>query len=315
MKLGQEGYYSQKDLEQLFQIWKADYEKKSNRPKRNNHHHHRFAGGQDDGENMESHGGSRNNNGTATPTGRSWREKGKWKWNAMQQEYGSDGKKRKTMSDHRAGRTEDVDEDIDEHGARGEEGKGREGGKGREDDQVDEFGDDPMEEDEVSDEDDYETDLQGESRKRRTDSTGDTSESGLSPEAHEQQMSRDPRQYRVNHHPTGPSGPGTQPAGSSSGAPLDPNALGVTAPAKKRRFRVRESKNHECKICSKRFSRPSQLQTHSFTHSGEVSFLCNFTTITTTLFHHTHSHSPFCKMLSCSNFLETSPMPYVLQIL
>ncbi|KAI9234415.1 MAG: hypothetical protein BYD32DRAFT_348022, partial [Podila humilis] len=36
-----------------------------------------------------------------------------------------------------------------------------------------------------------------------------------------------------------------------------------------------ESKNHECKICGKRFSRPSQLQTHSFTHSGEKPHQCH----------------------------------------
>ncbi|KAF8979745.1 hypothetical protein BGZ52_004620 [Haplosporangium bisporale] len=301
VKLGQEGYYRLKDLEQLFQIWKAEHEQRLSRPGRDDHHHHHFTGGQDDSENMENHGGSSSNNGTATPTGPSWREKAKWKLNAVLQEYGSDGKKRKTMNDHRAGRTEDVDEDLEEHGARGEEVNGREGGEGREDGQVDEFGDDPMEEDEDSDEDDYETDPQGESRKRQTDSAGDTSESGLTPEAHEQQMSRDPRQYKMNHHPTGSSGPGTQPASSSSGTPLDSN-LGVLAPSKKRRFRVRESKNHECKICGKRFSRPSQLQTHSFTHSGEKPHQCHMCykhfNVASNLKRHIRTHASSCRKSS-----------------
>ncbi|KAF9213449.1 hypothetical protein BGZ59_005347 [Podila verticillata] len=301
VKLGQEGYYRLKDLEQLFQIWKAEHEQRLSRPGRDDHHHHHFTGGQDDSENMENHGGSSSNNGTATPTGPSWREKAKWKLNAVLQEYGSDGKKRKTMNDHRAGRTEDVDEDLEEHGARGEEVNGREGGEGREDGQVDEFGDDPMEEDEDSDEDDYETDPQGESRKRQTDSAGDTSESGLTPEAHEQQMSRDPRQYKMNHHPTGSSGPGTQPASSSSGTPLD-STLGVLAPSKKRRFRVRESKNHECKICGKRFSRPSQLQTHSFTHSGEKPHQCHMCykhfNVASNLKRHIRTHASSCRKSS-----------------
>jgi hypothetical protein len=32
-----------------------------------------------------------------------------------------------------------------------------------------------------------------------------------------------------------------------------------------------EGKRHQCKACGKRFSRPSQLHTHSLTHSGEFS--------------------------------------------
>lgn len=39
-----------------------------------------------------------------------------------------------------------------------------------------------------------------------------------------------------------------------------------------RRVRVQENKSHKCDQCEKRFSRPSQLLTHSFTHSGEVIF-------------------------------------------
>ncbi|KAF9381999.1 hypothetical protein CPC16_009574 [Podila verticillata] len=35
-----------------------------------------------------------------------------------------------------------------------------------------------------------------------------------------------------------------------------------------------EVKRHACPICGKRFSRPSQLYTHSLTHSGEVNFCC-----------------------------------------
>ncbi|KAF9350078.1 hypothetical protein BGX26_011694 [Mortierella sp. AD094] len=41
-----------------------------------------------------------------------------------------------------------------------------------------------------------------------------------------------------------------------------------------RRLRAAESKNHWCGECGKRFSRPSQLVTHSLTHSGEKPHQC-----------------------------------------
>ncbi|KAG0330201.1 hypothetical protein BG000_011777 [Podila horticola] len=219
-----------------------------------------------------SHGSSGGNNDTITTTGPSWREKAKWKWNAMLQEFGPDGKKRKTMNDNqRVDRTEDAEEEGNEYGpsqpVRGE---------GCEDAQVYELEDDPMEEDEDGEEDDYETDLQGESRKRRTESAGETSESGSSHEAQDgihHQKPRDVRHHGTSHHPTAPSGPSRQPDDSS--APVDSNMLVASAPAKKRRIRVRESKNHWCEQCGKRFSRPSQLLTHSFTHSGEKPHQCH----------------------------------------
>lgn len=49
----------------------------------------------------------------------------------------------------------------------------------------------------------------------------------------------------------------------------DEGKPGATKP--NRRLRGQESKNHRCKECGKKFSRPSQLQTHSFTHNGLVS--------------------------------------------
>lgn len=317
VKLGQEGYYHQKDLQQLFQIWKSEYERSSSdHQKRSDHHHHhqhRLVGDKDDGGNMDrGHGSSGGNNDTTTTTGPSWREKAKWKWNAMLQEFGPDGKKRKTMNDNqRVNRTEDAEEEGNEYGSsqpvRGE---------GREDAQVYELEDDPMEE-EDGEEDDYETDLQGESRKRRTESAGETSESGSSHEAQDgihHQKPRDVRHHGTSHHPTPPSGPSRQPDGSS--APVDSNMLVASAPTKKRRIRVRESKNHWCEQCGKRFSRPSQLLTHSFTHSGEVSFSLFF-------FFATYSR-PCFRLYSPPSlsffffflqFLETASVPHVLQTL
>ncbi|KAG0092959.1 hypothetical protein BGZ93_008083, partial [Podila epicladia] len=242
VKLGQEGYYSQKDLEQLFRIWKSEYERSLGDHLRRSdhlrHHQHRLVRGQEGGENMdESHGSSGSNNDTTTTVGPSWREKAKWKWNAMLQEFGPDGKKRKTMNDHRrVGRTEHTEEMADEYGP-----KQHVQGEGREDGHVNEFEDDLVEEDEDGDEDDYETDPQGELRKRRTESAGETSESGSSQEAQDGirlQEFRDIRHHDTSHQPTAPSVPSAQP--DRSNVPVHSNVLVEAAPAKKRRIRVRE---------------------------------------------------------------------------
>jgi len=34
-------------------------------------------------------------------------------------------------------------------------------------------------------------------------------------------------------------------------------------------------KKHKCKVCDKRFTRPSSLQTHMYSHTGEKPFACN----------------------------------------
>merc|ERR1712000_787314 len=34
-------------------------------------------------------------------------------------------------------------------------------------------------------------------------------------------------------------------------------------------------KKHKCKVCDKRFTRPSSLQTHMYSHTGEKPFACD----------------------------------------
>lgn len=39
---------------------------------------------------------------------------------------------------------------------------------------------------------------------------------------------------------------------------------------------VKSTKKHVCEICGKRFTRPSSLQTHSYSHTGEKPFKCDY---------------------------------------
>ena len=47
-----------------------------------------------------------------------------------------------------------------------------------------------------------------------------------------------------------------------------PQGLSNTSPA--------TGKKHRCKVCDKRFTRPSSLQTHMYTHTGEKPYACDF---------------------------------------
>jgi len=66
----------------------------------------------------------------------------------------------------------------------------------------------------------------------------------------------------------GPANDTSRTNSSPEGGPPDDG--GETTTGRPRGTRTKENRNHQCLACGKRFSRPSQLKTHSFTHSGEV---------------------------------------------
>ena len=57
-----------------------------------------------------------------------------------------------------------------------------------------------------------------------------------------------------------------------SGVPLEPQAMMNQFNAK---MSPSAQKKHKCRICEKRFTRPSSLQTHMYSHTGEKPFACD----------------------------------------
>ncbi|GJJ70737.1 hypothetical protein EMPS_03087 [Entomortierella parvispora] len=94
----------------------------------------------------------------------------------------------------------------------------------------------------------------------------------------------------------------TTDAGTSTGGPVDhANVIprttegGSSSTRASRRVRVQEAKNHQCEECGKKFSRPSQLQTHSFTHNGLKPHQCKtckkFFNVASNLKRHIRTHA------------------------
>ncbi|KAI9669394.1 MAG: hypothetical protein M1831_000430 [Alyxoria varia] len=71
-----------------------------------------------------------------------------------------------------------------------------------------------------------------------------------------------------------PMGPRTLPAPTQliNGYPPGPEAMMNQFNAK---LSPSAQKKHKCKICDKRFTRPSSLQTHMYSHTGEKPFACD----------------------------------------
>lgn len=58
------------------------------------------------------------------------------------------------------------------------------------------------------------------------------------------------------------------------GAPLGPPAPQSMMGSFSSKMSGNTQKKHKCKVCDKRFTRPSSLQTHMYSHTGEKPFAC-----------------------------------------
>ncbi|KAG9773413.1 hypothetical protein KCU88_g5796, partial [Aureobasidium melanogenum] len=59
------------------------------------------------------------------------------------------------------------------------------------------------------------------------------------------------------------------------GAPLGPPAPQSMMGQFSSKMSANTQKKHKCKVCDKRFTRPSSLQTHMYSHTGEKPFACD----------------------------------------
>jgi hypothetical protein len=81
---------------------------------------------------------------------------------------------------------------------------------------------------------------------------------------------------------------------SSSSGP--PSHLMTTFNSK---LSMRSLKKHACNVCGKRFTRPSSLQTHSYSHTGEKPFKCDYQgcgrhfSVVSNLRRHKKIHGPY----------------------
>lgn len=84
--------------------------------------------------------------------------------------------------------------------------------------------------------------------------------------------------------------------GNTPGSSGPPSHLMTTFNSK---LSMRSLKKHACNVCGKRFTRPSSLQTHSYSHTGEKPFKCDYQgcgrhfSVVSNLRRHKKIHGPY----------------------
>ncbi|KAG0366063.1 hypothetical protein BGZ54_005872, partial [Gamsiella multidivaricata] len=241
LQIGQEGYYRKQDLMALFSIWHAQYghEKLRPQPLKEESEVQQKTKDARDGHGYEDSSGFRKDAGSI-------KEGVKYVNRVLEQDAGKNAdpkKQRMEKAEWQPRTTEKKD------GSDFMEDAGQDDDR---EDLDDESGD--------SGEDEEGLESRREADKGGVDSSGNNNRGRVGRD----QRADDPSQSDSSQQDSA--------SGSAEGAASQ--AGSSTAGSNPRRIRIRESKNHECEVCGKRFSRPSQLNTHSFTHSGEKPHQC-----------------------------------------
>ena len=100
----------------------------------------------------------------------------------------------------------------------------------------------------------YETSSVGSVTDSATDYSSAASDGGYEPMVSSRTL---PRPTQLLGAPLGPPGPQSMMSQFSS------------------KLSANTQKKHKCKVCDKRFTRPSSLQTHMYSHTGEKPFACD----------------------------------------
>ncbi|KAG0332921.1 hypothetical protein BG004_001050 [Podila humilis] len=351
LQLGLEGFYSQQDLDNLFIIWKTNYERGlDHRQTLSKEHYGREIDrvaqdaqgrpvpppateiGMDTAtdapmntaRNAVMNDSENGNDGSSPGTQPTWRQKGKWKSSDSQQQQFQDPKtdgrqQRRVDVDTSKERSQEMDEaDLTAHDLRlapcTDERRESRAVHG---DEADDMEDTIINEGQDYGNDEHDDRMQSIGRKRTGDGTAEGTESSASGDDHASDAHSNARRERT-YKDSGTRAAAAAAAdaeveaaeattvGQRSSIPPHLNQLSSNstsryqkvsdkravmdtdatkknergrdaaeaanaAPAKKRRIRTGESRNHCCEYCDKRFSRPSQLAIHMYTHSGETS--------------------------------------------